>query len=131
MTRTEDIWMTLDTVEHIAEDRTRKSLDGYYVGLTPAQLDGIEAVAMDMWEPYIQATRAQVPHADEKIVFDRVHIMAHLSKAVDTVRKQEDRDLMTSGDETLTGSKYLWLYSWENVPVRRREEFDALRRQAL
>jgi hypothetical protein len=31
--------------------------------------------------------------------------------------------MMASGDETLTGSKYLWLYSQENVPVRRREEF--------
>ena len=82
---------------------------------------------MDMWEPYIQATRAQVPEAEEKIVFDRFHVMGHIGKAVDTVRKQEHRALMASGDETLKGSKYLWLYSRENVPERRREEFAALR----
>lgn len=116
------------TVEHIAEDRTQASLDGYYAGLTQEQLDGIEAVAMDMWEPYIQATQAQVPEADEKIVFDRFHIMGHIGKAVDTVRKQEHRALMASGDETLKGSKYLWLYSRENVPERRRDKFAALRR---
>ena len=81
------------TVEHIAEDRTQESLDGYYAGLTQAQLDGIEAVAMDMWEPYVQATRARVPEAAEKIVFDRFHIMRHIGKAVDTVRKQEHRAL--------------------------------------
>jgi transposase len=119
------------TVEHIAEDRTQASLDGYYAGLTQEQLDGIEAVAMDMWEPYIQATRAQVPEAAEKIVFDRFHVMGHIGKAVDTVRKQEHRDLMASGDETLKGSKYLWLYSRENVPERRRDEFAALMRQEL
>lgn len=119
------------TVEHIAEDRKQESLDSYYAGLTPEQLDGIEAIAMDMWEPYIQATRAQVPDADDKIVFDRFHVMGHISKAVDTVRKQEHRDLMASGDETLKGSKYLWLYSRENVPERRRDEFAALRRQEL
>ncbi|MBH0188720.1 MAG: ISL3 family transposase [Nitrospira sp.] len=119
------------TVEHIAEDRKQESLDGYYAGLTPAQLDGIEAVAMDMWEPYIQATRAQVPDATDKIVFDRFHVMGYIGKAVDTVRKQEHRELMASGDETLKGSKYLWLYSRENVPARRREEFTALRRQEL
>ena len=119
------------TVEHIAEDRKQESLDGYYAGLTQEQLDGIEAVAMDMWEPYIQATRAQVPEAAEKIVFDRFHVMGHIGKAVDTVRKQEHRALMASGDETLKGSKYLWLYSRENVPERRREEFAALRRQEL
>jgi transposase len=38
---------------------------------------------------------------------------------------------MASGDETLKGSKYLWLYSRENVPERRREEFNALRCQEL
>lgn len=119
------------TVAHIAEDRTLESLDGYYAGLTQEQLDGIEAGAMDMWEPYIQATRAQVPDADEKIVFDRFHVMGHIGKAVDTVRKQEHRDLMASGDETFKGSKYLWLYSRENVPERRQDEFAALRRQEL
>jgi transposase len=119
------------TVEHIAEDRRQESLDGYYAGLTQEQLDGIEAVAMDMWEPYIQATRAQVPEAAEKIVFDRFHIMGYIGKAVDTVRKQEHRALMESGDETLKGSKYLWLYSREHVPEQRREEFAALMRQEL
>ncbi len=119
------------TVEHIAEDRTQESLDGYYAGLTQAQRDGIEAVAMDMWEPYIQATRAQVPDAEDKIVFDRFHVMGHINTAVDTVRKQEHRALLASGDATLKGSKYLWLYSRENVPERRREEFAALKRQEL
>ncbi len=119
------------TVEHIAEGRTQESLDRYYAGLTQVQLDGIEAVAMDMWEPYIQATRAHVPAAAAKIVFDRFHIMGHVGKAVDTVRKQEHRALMASGDETLKGSKYLWLYSRENVPVQQRAEFTALRHQEL
>ena len=119
------------TVEHIAEDRKQESLEGYYAGLAQEQLDGIEAVAMDMWEPYIQATRARVPDAAEKIVFDRFHVMGHVAKAVDTVRKQEHRERMASGDDTLKGSKYLWLYSRENVPARRRDEFHALMRQAL
>ena len=119
------------TVEHSAEDRTQESLNGYYAGLTQEQLDGIEAGAMDRWEPCIQATRAQVPDAAEKIVFDRFHVMGHIGKAVDTVRKQEHRALMESGDETLKGSTYLWLDSRENVPERRREEFAALRRQEL
>ncbi len=119
------------TVEHIAEDRKQTSLEGYFAGLTPAQCNGIEAVAMDMWEPYIQATRTQVPDAAAKIVFDRFHVMGHIGKAVDTVRKQEHRALMASGNEALKGSKYLWLYSRENVPAQRREEFAALRRQAL
>jgi transposase len=119
------------TVEHIALERKKESLDGYYQGLSEEQLAGIKAVAMDMWEPYIQATLARVAEAAQKIVFDRFHVMGYLGKAVDTVRKQEHRALMASGDETLKGSKYLWLYSRENVLERRRDEFDALRRKEL
>ena len=119
------------TVEHIADARKKESRDGDYQGLSAEQLAGLEAVAMDMWEPYIQATLARVPEAAGKIVFDRFHVMGYLGKAVDTVRKQEHRELMASGDATLKGSKYLWLYSRENVPARRRDEFDALRRKEL
>ena len=56
-----------------------------------------------------QATLARVPEAAGKIVFNRLHVMGYLGKAVDTVRKQEHRELMASGDETIKGSKYLWL----------------------
>jgi transposase len=119
------------TVEHIAEAHTQESLAGYYQGLSEEQLAGIEAVAMDMWGPYIQATRAQVPEAAEKIVFDRFHVMGYLDKAVDTVREQEHRELMASGDETRKGRNYLRLYSQENVPEQRCDEFAALRHKAL
>ena len=119
------------TVEHVAEERKQESLEGYYQGLSEEQLAGIEAVAMDMWAPYIQATLARVPEAAGKIVFDRFHVMGYLGKAVDTVRKQEHRALMAAGDETLKGSKYLWLYSQENVPQQRRDEFDVLRHKEL
>jgi transposase len=119
------------TVEYITEDRKQESLESYYKGLTPKQKEGIEAVAMDMWEPYVQATKAHVEKADEKIVFDRFHIMQHMGKAVDTVRKQENRELLKQGDETLIGSKYLWLYSQENIPEKRKEEFALLKSQQL
>ena len=119
------------TVEHVGEDRKLESLNRYYDGLNDEQLDAIEAVAMDMWEPYIQSTLSRVPAAAEKIVFDRFHIMGHVGKAVDTVRKQEHRELMAKSDETLKGSKYLWLYSKENLPEKRRDQFNALMRQEL
>jgi transposase len=119
------------TVEHIEDDRKQSGLESYYKSLTTEQLEGIEAVAMDMWAPYIEATRTYVPGAESKIVFDRFHIMGYLGKAVDTVRKQEHRQRMKEGDETLKGSKYLWLYSKENVPEKRRREFAALQKLEL
>jgi transposase len=115
------------TVEYIGDDRRKSSLDRYYRTLSPKQRDGIQAVAMDMWEPYVLSTRQYVPDADAKIVFDRYHVMSHLGQAVDTVRKQEQRELRAAGLETLTGSKYLWLYGEDNLPEYHRQRFAALR----
>ena len=42
------------TVEYVGEGRQQESLDAFWEGLQPAQLAGIEAVAMDMWDPFIQ-----------------------------------------------------------------------------
>jgi transposase len=115
------------TVEYIADDRKKAGLDAYYQSLSKEQLAGIEAVAMDMWEPFIASTVAHVPGGRSKIVFDRFHIMKHMSEAVDAVRKAEHRRLRAEGDEALKGTKYLWLYSKENLPESARERFAALR----
>jgi transposase len=114
-------------VEYIADERRQTSLDGYFEQFTEAELATIAAVATDMWEPYLNSVRAHVPGADDKIVFDRFHIMQHMGTAVDTVRKAEHKTLRTQGLDLLTGSKYLWLYSQENLPERHHERFAALK----
>jgi transposase len=81
--------LTRSTVEYIAKDRKKESLAGFYQSLNTRQLAGIEAVAMDMWGPFVRATRENVPDAERKIVFDRFHIMKHMNEAVDEVRKNE------------------------------------------
>jgi transposase len=119
------------TVEAVRPDRDQESLEGYWRTLTAEQKAGIEGIAMDMWPAYIAATRAQIPNATAKIVFDRFHVMQYLNKAVDTVRRQEHRALRAQGDDRLTGTKYLWLYGRERVPQFRQRAFAALRRTDL
>ena len=50
-------------------------------------------IVMDMWNPYISSTLEHMPGADGKIVFDRFHLMYQGNEAVDSVRKDENRDL--------------------------------------
>jgi transposase len=115
------------TVEYVAEDRRVESLGAYYDQLTRAQQAALAGVAMDMWEPYIQATRTRLPDGDGRIVFDRFHLMREMTKAVDTVRKQEHRAfLREDGDSPLTKTKYLWLFSEEHLPQRHAEAFAAV-----
>lgn len=119
------------TVEYVAEGRTTESLASYYESLPSAHRAGIEAVAMDMWEPYVQATMEHVPLAADKIVFDRFHIMKHMNEAVDAVRREEHRALTAQDDDTLKGTKHWWLYAAENVPDKYRETFERVRDQNL
>lgn len=119
------------TVEHVADDRKIESLEGYFQGLTPRQREGIEAVAMDMWEPYVQATLRSLPLAAEKIVFDRFHVLKQMNEAVDQVRRREHRELMAEGDETLKGTKHLWLYAERNLPDKHKPALAQLRRLNL
>jgi transposase len=115
------------TVEYIADERKQASLDGYFDQFSPEQLAGIEAVGMDMWEPFANSVRAHLDGAEDKIVYDRYHLMGYLTKAVDTVRKSENRALMAAGDKSLAGTKYFWLHSAENLPQRHQDRFATLR----
>jgi transposase len=119
------------TVEYVGHERTTESLNAYFVKLTTEQRAAIEAIAMDMWVPYQSSVSRYVPNAGNKIVFDRFHIMQHMTKAVDAVRRRESKELASFGDETLSGTKYLWLYSDENLPEKHRERFERLRKADL
>ena len=96
----------------VVEARTGIAADQLWQTLTPAQKEAVEAVAVDMWEPFIQSTHKAVPGAD--IVHDKFHISKYLGEAVDKVRRQEHKALLAAGDETLTGTRYLWLYNPEH-----------------
>ncbi len=65
---------------------------------------------------FIASTVEHVPQGKDKIVFDRFHIMKHMTEAVDKVRKQEHRLLQEQGDDRLQGTKYVGLCSEENLP---------------
>lgn len=118
-------------VLHVGDERSRASLDAYYESLTPEQLAGIRAVAMDMWDPYVASTLEHVPDAEQKIVFDKFHIAGHLNEAVDKVRRAEHKRLRQEGDERLKGSKYDWLRNPWNFTDRRWQEFAKLRNSKL
>src|SRR4030065_2868763 len=74
---------------------------------TKEELSQIEAIAMDMWEPYILAAQACVPEAAKKIVFDRFHATRQVTSAGDKVRRGAHKALAERGDPRLMGTKYL------------------------
>jgi transposase len=119
------------TVEYIGKDREQESLESYFKLFTKEEREGIQAICMDMWNPYVSATKGCVPGADAKIVFDKYHVMSYLNKATDIVRRQEHKELQVQHNEILKGTKYWWLYHPANIPRKIRTPFACLRRLAL
>ena len=116
-------------VLEVEEERTCEAADQLWATLTPEQKSAVEAVAVDMWEPFIQTIRKQVPEAD--IVHDRFHVSKYLNEGVDKVRRQEHKELLAEGDETLKGTRQLWLYNPQHFNKEQRDEFSGLKDQQL
>lgn len=120
-----------DVVLHVADAHTEASLAEFYAALGPAGCAGLELVCLDMWRPYIAATRAYVPGADQKMAFDKFHVARLLGAAVDRVRRQEQRGLRAAGDPRLAGTRYWWLTHPARLAAARRRQFRALRTSTL
>ena len=118
-------------VVYVGDEREQESLERYYQQFKPEERATVQCVAMDMWDPFIAATKKYIPDAAQKIVFDRYHVTRIITKAVDAVRKEEHRDLINRNIDTLKGTKYLWLWNNENIPDYRREEFEQLQKRDL
>jgi transposase len=115
----------------IGDDRRKQTLSAFYTELGVEGCNRLESVAMDMWAPYISSTREHVPDADRRIVFDKFHVAQHLGRAVDEVRKSENRELVREGDGRLKKTKYLWLTNPDRMSRSRWEGFAPLRNSHL
>ncbi|MEO5510366.1 MAG: ISL3 family transposase [Longimicrobiales bacterium] len=97
-----------DRVVWVGDDRKQATLRRGLETLPLEQRANLKAIVMDMWDPYIAATRDAIPNWQDKLVIDRYHVMWHMSKAVDDVRIMERR-----GDPDiralLKGTRFLWL----------------------
>jgi len=113
----------------VARDRKEESLKGMLTGMVNDEGATIRAVAMDMWEPYMQAVKAAVPEAE--VVHDKFHVVKYLGEAVDKVRKVEQRKFLKEGIEDLTGTKYLWLTNPRNWSQKQKAIFQVLKGKQL
>lgn len=109
----------------MGEGRDMKTLDEFFKGMSVEQKDGIEAVAMDMWEAYINRVRHHCPKA--KIVFDFFHVVNAFGKVIDKVRRDEYRKATAEDKKVIQGSRYVLLKNLENLTDPQRDHLDDLR----
>jgi transposase len=97
----------------MGEGRQIETLDNFFENMPESVRNGIQAVAIDMWEAYINAVQRWCPQAD--IVFDLFHVVKAFNKVIDDIRNEEFRKADQEGRNLLKGSKYLLLRRGENL----------------
>ncbi len=102
------------------KDRTKETLGDFFAGMTDEQKQNIEAIAMDMWDPYIHAVKSHMPHV--KIVFDLFHVVSSFGKVIDKIRNAEYRKASKEDKEVFKGSKYLLLKNKRTIRKKEPRE---------
>ena len=104
----------------LGKDRTAETLIDFFDGMSDAQKQALQAIAMDMWAPYIAAVQAAVPHV--QIVFDLFHVVAAFNQVIDKVRNDEYRKASDEDKAVFKGAKYLLLKNKKKIRRRKHRE---------
>jgi len=95
--------------------RSEADLDLFFEEFGERRTRRIELAAMDMWKAFRNSVTKNVPSA--RIVFDKFHILRHLSDALDEVRRSEYRRLAGKDRSYIKGQRYTLLSKRENLDL--------------
>ena len=119
------LFMDLDTprVMFATEGRDAATVEGFAADLVAhgGEAGQIDSVCCDMSPAFIRGVTDQLPGAE--ITFDRYHVIAQLSDAVDQVRRTERKDA-----SELARTRYLWLKRPEHLTARQAQDLAWLTR---
>ena len=108
------------------KDRSEESMDLFYQWLGPTKSQRVRLAVMDMWKAFKNST-LKADHAPQaKILFDKFHVLRHLGKALDTVRKTESARLTGTHRKFIKGQKYTLLSRRENLTLDGRRALKKL-----
>jgi transposase len=91
----------------VGKGHSYETLSVFFALFAPEDLAGVEAVAIDMWDPYEKAIRKYLPGA--RIVYDLFHVVAAYHRQVmDPVRSEAYRDVADPEERRfIKGSRFV------------------------
>lgn len=107
-------------------DRSEESMDEFYKWLGSSKSKQIRLAVMDMWKAFRHSTLKPEHAPQAAILFDKFHVMRHLGKALDTVRKSEYYRLTGKDRRFIKGQKYTLLSHRENLTTDGRRSLRLL-----
>jgi len=98
------------------QGRSEADIDQFFTFLGVKQSSNIKIAVMDMWRAFRNSVHSHAPQAE--IVFDKFHIMRHLSTALDQVRRDEYDRLAGKDRSYIKGQRYTLLSNRENLSLK-------------
>jgi transposase len=108
------------------KDRSEASLAEFFTWLGPKKSRKIRLAVMDMWKAFRKSTLKEGHARQARIVYDKFHILGHLGKATDKVRKQEYARLSGKDRRFIKGQKYHLLTRWKNLTTEGKQALKLL-----
>ncbi|MGH8200982.1 MAG: ISL3 family transposase [Steroidobacteraceae bacterium] len=106
------------------QDRSEASMDEFYRFIGEKKAKRIRLAVTDMWKAFRNSTRHHAPQA--AILFDKFHVLRHLSEALDTVRKHEYARVEGKKRTFIKGQKYTLLSHPQNLTGDARKNLKLL-----
>ncbi len=101
-------------------DRSAASLNEFFAWLGPKKCGRIRLAVMDMWAAFRTGTLQEGNAPQATILYDKFHILQHLGKAMDQVRKREYKRLSGKDRRFIKGQRYTLLTHWGNLTAEGR-----------
>jgi len=111
----------------IGVDRTEETLGQFFKELGFYKCSRLTAIVVDMWDPYIASIRKHCPGAE--IVFDKFHVVKHINKALDDIRKQEFSRASEEQRREMKHKRFLILRRHDNLTEIQKESLTELMNQ--
>jgi transposase len=106
-------------------ERKKEMLDEFFrTQLSRKQRQGIEAVCLDMWEPYRLSLEEWAPGC--RLVYDKFHILQHANAAIDEVRRAEFFRKGGRMRGLVKGKRWLLLSRWVHLDTGKKRQLNHL-----
>jgi transposase len=108
------------------KDRSEASLNEFFAWLGPKKCRKIRVAVMDMWKAFRKSTLKEGHAPQARIIYDKFHVLSHLGKAMDEVRKREYARLSGKDRRFIKGQRYNLLSRRENLTTEGRQALKLL-----
>ena len=106
------------------EGRKEEDMKLFFEEMGPQRCQSIKLIVMDMWKPFRNVAMQYAPQA--KIVFDKFHVLGHLSNALDEIRRSEYKRVSEKERRFIKGQRYTLLSHKANLDIEGRRALSML-----